>query len=159
MDFVPIVPYVTDSVVITMGQRYDIIVEANAVAGDYWLRGGWITACSTNENPTDMTGIVRYDSSSTKDPSTTSDVVTGTCGDEPYTSLVPYLAMDVGSFTDADVTQEDLSFAFGSAFTWTLNTSSLYLNWSDPTTLQIFNGKSIFPTDYNVVAIPVSFAS
>jgi hypothetical protein len=106
-----------------------------------------------------MTGIIRYDSSSTVDPTSTSDVTVGTnCGDEPLASLVPYLAMDVGSYTDADVTQEDLSVVFSTAATWTLNSSSLYLNWSDPTTLRIFNGESIFPTDYNVVAIPASLA-
>jgi FtsP/CotA-like multicopper oxidase with cupredoxin domain len=54
MDFVPIVPYKTDNVgpssvhslsrthhfqvAISMGQRYDVIVEANADVDDYWLR-------------------------------------------------------------------------------------------------------------------------
>ncbi len=31
-DFVPIVPYATDSVLVSIGQRYDVIVEANATA-------------------------------------------------------------------------------------------------------------------------------
>jgi hypothetical protein len=105
-----------------------------------------------------MTGIIRYDSSSTADPTTTSDVTVGTyCGDEPVASLVPYLALDVGNYTDADVTEEALSFLASNAFTWTINSSSLYLNWSNPTTLRIFNNDSIWPTDYNVVAIDVSF--
>ena len=52
MDLVPLVPYTTDSVVISMGQRYDIIVEANAASDNYWMRAGWITACATNSNPT-----------------------------------------------------------------------------------------------------------
>lgn len=34
-DFVPIVPYSTDIVSISMGQRYDIIVTANATADNY----------------------------------------------------------------------------------------------------------------------------
>ena len=54
MDFVPIVPYQTDNVcslsihslslshhfqvAISMGQRYDVIVEANAEVDNYWLR-------------------------------------------------------------------------------------------------------------------------
>lgn len=38
---VPIVPYTTDSVLISMCQRYSVVVEApNAAAGDCWLRGG-----------------------------------------------------------------------------------------------------------------------
>lgn len=156
-DLVPLVPYATDSVVISMGQRYDVIVEANATSGDYWLRAGWITACSTNGNPSGATGIVRYDSSSTADPTSTSTVITSTnCGDEPLASLVPHLALNVGNITTADVTLEDLSFAFSSYFTWTINSSSLFLNWSDPTIIKIFNDESIFPTEYNVVAIDVS---
>jgi hypothetical protein len=63
--------------------------------------------------------------------------------------------MDVGSYTDADVTQEDLSLAFSDYFTWTINSSSLYLNWSDPTILRIFNDEAVFPTDYNIVALDV----
>jgi len=57
------------------------------------------------------------------------------------------------------VSQEDLSFVAGAAFTWTLNSSSLYLNWSDPTTLKVFKNETIFPTDYNVVPIEVGSSS
>jgi FtsP/CotA-like multicopper oxidase with cupredoxin domain len=155
-DLVPLVPYAADSVDISMGQRYDLVIEANATSGDYWLRANWITACLTNGNPTGITGIVRYNANSTADPTTTSTLTYSTnCGDEPLTSLVPYLAMDVGSYTDADVTQEDLSLAFSDYFTWTINSSSLYLNWSDPTILRIFNDEAVFPTDYNIVALDV----
>jgi FtsP/CotA-like multicopper oxidase with cupredoxin domain len=35
-DLVPIVPYTTDNLLISIGQRYDIIVEANATPGNYW---------------------------------------------------------------------------------------------------------------------------
>jgi len=82
MDLVPLIPYETDSVVISMGQRYDIIVEANAANADYWMRGGWISACQRNANSDEITGIVRYDANSTADPTTTSTVEVGSnCGD------------------------------------------------------------------------------
>ena len=90
-DLVPLVPYSTDSVVISMGQRYDIIVEANATTGDFWMRGGWISACQTNSDPDNITGIIRYDSSSTADPTTTSSVTVGSnCGD---VSIFYYLSL------------------------------------------------------------------
>jgi hypothetical protein len=153
-DLVPIVPYETESLLVSIGQRYDVIVEASAVADNYWLRAGWVTACSANLNPTNITGIVRYDSTSTADPTSTGITVGSNCGDEPLESLVPYLAMNVGNYTE--VTEEALSFAFTNYFTWTINSSSLYLNWSDPTILRIFNNETIWPTDYNVVPIDVS---
>lgn len=53
-DLVPIVPYTTDSVLVSIGQRVDVIVEANATPGDYWLRGGWLTTCSQISNVDDI---------------------------------------------------------------------------------------------------------
>lgn len=152
-DLVPIVPYTTDAVSVGIGQRYDIIVEASAASGDYWLRGQWVTACSNNGNPNGITGIIRYDSSSTADPTTTSTVTTAeTCGDEPAASLVPYLSLDVGTMADTAV--EALSFKTGGAyFQWTLNGSSLDLDWANPTVLQIVDDETAFPLDYNVVSV------
>lgn len=154
-DLVPIVPYTADSILISIGQRYDVVVEANADPGNYWLRAGWTTACATNSNPEGMTGIVRYDSSSTDDPTTTSSVEESTsCSDEPLASLVPYLSLDVTNMPIIE--NEVLGFAFDDYFKWTINTSSLYLDWASPTLLKIFNNESIFPTEYNVVAVDVS---
>ena len=152
-DFVPIVPYETDSVLIGIGQRYDLIVTANQTSGDYWIRGGWQTACAANQNAANITGILRYDTSSTSDPTTTGLTTSTYCGDEPMESLVPWVPLNVTNVPN--ITKEDLSFTFGDYFTWTINTSSLYLNWSDPTLLQITNNEDIFPTDYNVVSIEV----
>ncbi|PQE11037.1 putative Laccase-2 protein [Rutstroemia sp. NJR-2017a BVV2] len=149
-DLVPIVPYETDTLLISIGQRYDVIVEANQPSGDYWLRGNWGTACSTNDNAANMTGIVRYDSSSTADPTSTPSTVRGTCADEPVASLVPHLKLDVGNYS---IVEEGLSFAFTNYFTWTINGSSLLLDWANPTTLKIFNNETVFPTPYNVVAL------
>jgi len=153
-DLVPIVPYTTDSVLVSIGQRYDVIVEANATAGDYWLRAGWNDACAKNANTANITGIVRYNANSTADPTTTSSfTASSSCADEPLESLVPHLALDVGTYK---VEQEDLSFSFGDYFKWTINGSSLLLDWSNPTTLRVFKNESIFPTAYNVIPINVS---
>lgn len=140
---------------VAIGQRYDVVVTADAAAGDYWLRGGWTSACSSNLNAAGMLGIVRYNgTNSTTDPTSTSSVtMTATCGDEPYDSLVPYLAIDVGSLSSAEEAFESLSDVTETYFMWTLNSSSLYLNWSDPTLVQVLDGDSVFPTDYNAVAL------
>ncbi|EKD21339.1 uncharacterized protein L3040_000625 [Drepanopeziza brunnea f. sp. 'multigermtubi'] len=159
MDLVPLVPYSADSVIIDMGQRYDVIVEASAAPGNYWMRAGWISACSTNANPDGMTGIVRYNSTSTADPTTTSTVeVSSNCGDEPMASLVPHLAMNVDTLPHSAFVTEELGFLIGSHFTWTINSTSLVIDWGNPTTLRIFDGESIFPTDYNVEPIEITTA-
>ena len=77
---------------------------------------------------------------------------------EPIEKLVPYLAMDVGNFTSASVAQGDLGFAFTEYFTWTINSTSLLLDWTNPTMLRVHNSESIFPTEYNVEPIEITAA-
>lgn len=154
MDLVPIVPYSTNNLFVSIGQRYDILVTANATAGDYWLRAGLVTACGNNDGAADITGIIRYDATSTADPTTTSSVTrAATCGDEPVENLVPHLALDVGTYSSSAIQEEILGFVFDDYFKWTLNSSTLKLDWSAPTTLKIFNNETIWPTEYNVEAL------
>lgn len=157
-DLVPIVPYTTDNIIIGIGQRYDIVFTANQTSGDYWLRAIWQTSCSTNDAADNILGIIRYDSSSTADPTTTVGDFEDTCGDEPLASLAPYLNLQVGDA--ATETELDLDFTISNLFKWTinstvLNASSLYLNWEDPTFLKIHNGDSVFPANYSVQPITV----
>ncbi len=147
-DLVPIVPYTTDNLLIGMGQRYDIIIEANATVGNYWLRAGFQISCGNNLNPSNALGIIRYKGSSTADPTTTGKTYPESCDDEPLANLVPYLNMNVSEAHSASVL--DIGFYFTNAFYWTVNTSALHLNWSEPTNLKIFNHEAIFPTPYNV---------
>lgn len=155
-DMVPIEPFVTDAISIGIGQRYDVIVEANQPAGDYWLRGQWVSACATNGNPDGITGIIRYDAASTADPTSESIVTTPqTCYDEPAANLVPRVALDVGPVRE--IALQELSFATGGAwFQWTLNGSSLELDWEAPTIVQMLTDNTSYPADYNVISIDVS---
>jgi hypothetical protein len=158
-DLVPIKPYNATSLIISMGQRYDIIVEANNnTETNYWMRAG-IPACTNlvdNTKKANITGIIRYDSTSTADPTTSGlDVskLQGHCADEDRKNLIPHLPLDVAQVDNSTITFEDLAFA---ARVWTLNSKSLNLSWSDPTILRISEGKPIFPAEYNVVAINAS---
>ena len=55
----------------------------------------------------------------------------------------------------AGTTVEDLSVRLTHEvlFTWTINSSSLVLDRSNPTLKRVFNHESIFPTEYNVVSV------
>lgn len=153
-DLVPINPYITDNLLIGIAQRYDIVVEANAAIGNYWLRAIWETACSANDNPNNILGIVRYlGANNTSDPTSIVGNFSDNCGDEPLSNLVPYLELDVGD--PATEKELDLSGNFGNLFTWAINSSSLRLNLTDPTFLRIVNNEQTFPTDYNAISVPV----
>ncbi|OJJ97695.1 multicopper oxidase [Aspergillus aculeatus ATCC 16872] len=160
-DFVPIDPYSTDNVLINVAQRYDVIVEANAPPGDYWLRAGWVKSCAgvANDHPDDSTGIVRYSTSSRvgesqSSPTSVSHVQPpAVCLDEPLHRLVPHLQLDVTNITGTTVEDINVRLTGASFFQWTINSSSFMLDWSRPTLMQIFDGETTFPSQSNVVKV------
>jgi FtsP/CotA-like multicopper oxidase with cupredoxin domain len=159
-DFVPIKPYITDSIIVNAAQRYDIVVEANAPPGDYWLRAFWVDACAgvANDHPENSTGIVRYDAASMSDPTSVSVVQPPTtCSDEPLESLQPHMEFDVTNVAGTTVEQLRVRFTHEAMFTWTINSSSLVLDWSNPTLKRVYHNESVFPTEYNVVSVEVRY--
>ena len=60
-DFVPIQPYETNTVTLGVGQRSDVIVEANGKAGDvYWMRSTISTKCSGTTMQGPALAVVLY---------------------------------------------------------------------------------------------------
>ncbi|OJJ42367.1 hypothetical protein ASPZODRAFT_147354 [Penicilliopsis zonata CBS 506.65] len=155
-DFVPLHPYETASVLINVAQRYDVIVEANAVPGDYWLRAGWVKACIgvANDHPDDSTGIIRYNADSQATPMSISRVKPPVaCLDEPFDQLVPYVPLDVTNITGTTVEDINVLLTGASFFQWTINSSSFMLDWEHPTLMRISNGENSFPPQFNVVNV------
>ena len=132
-DFVPILPYPKSSVLVGIGQRYDIIVEANPLSysdgtqlpidGNYWIRT-YIAPCrgepernsckSPNGTTCDYerTGILRYNSTSTALPSTQPwDGIRLACEDEDPAKLIPVLPWTVGDPVNGP-NGEDFGLAF-----------------------------------------------
>ncbi|KAK9413924.1 putative Multicopper oxidase [Seiridium unicorne] len=153
-DFVPIEPFTTDVLSIGVGQRYDVIVEADQPEGDYWMRAVPDTACSTeNDSQDNIKGIVRYNQFSSSDPTSTAYDVTMDCL-EPSSSLVPYLSLDVSS--PAQTSEFDLgdnTSATTGIFTWSLNGQAFLGNWSSPTLQQVIDEDSEFEASENVYEV------
>ncbi|KAK6392808.1 hypothetical protein LTR65_002889 [Meristemomyces frigidus] len=156
-DFVPIVPYTTDSVSIGMGQRYDIIVTADqaAVASDFWLRAVPDTFCSNNGAPDDIKGIVHYGDSDSE-PTTSAWAITEIdCTGEPRASVVPYLSLDASAAGDVSV-DDEVTVGFGSGLTWLLGDVSLVVDWQDPTAKMVLNNDTTFATSNAVTLMPTA---
>jgi hypothetical protein len=113
-DFVPVNPFFKKSLVVAIGQRYNIIVEAkpqaepsggNPIPGDlnFWLRM-WIACEPPSDNSTlgenySQIGILRY-TNSTSDPTSLpwpGILSPPLCVDDTYGSLVPVVHWTVGS--------------------------------------------------------------
>ncbi|KAJ5112878.1 hypothetical protein N7456_001412 [Penicillium angulare] len=156
-DFVPIIPYETESVILTSGQRYDVIVEANQDSGNYWMRAIYQTACNElyMEND-DIKGIIRYkDSPNTLDPTTGQWAsITDSCGDESYANLVPYVHKTVGGTNDQHNLDVGWFYETDLVYHWALNTKALTIDWGKPTNLLIYKNESVLSTDYNIYEIP-----
>jgi FtsP/CotA-like multicopper oxidase with cupredoxin domain len=152
MDLVPIVPYSTQVLSIGMGQRYDIVVDASESSGDFWIRAIPQTACSDNDNADNIKGILRYESTSTDDPTTSAYSYTDSCDDEDMSDLVPYLALDA-----SDETEED-DFAVtvgksGNVFKWYMAATTFVAEWADPTLVQIYDNSTNFTTSSHVIEL------
>ncbi|XXG97320.1 hypothetical protein Hte_003616 [Hypoxylon texense] len=153
-DLVPIKPYTTDVLSVGIGQRYDVIVEADQDGGDFWLRAYPDMACSAeNEMVDDIKGIVRYNSSSREEPTSAAYSFTEDCLDEPMSKLVPYVALDA----ESPVKEENFDLGFtvttDGMFKWTLDGTDLMSDWGVPTLRQSLIDLSVFKTASNVVEL------
>ncbi|KAJ4287146.1 hypothetical protein N0V90_012544 [Kalmusia sp. IMI 367209] len=164
-DLVPIVPYETDSVLVNMGERYDVIVEANAPPGDYWLRGGLIDFCIPNDSTENITAIVRYNNSSIEIPTTVSTVVKiETCLDEPATNVVPWVPIDLPNM-DGGIYAENVTgeYYLNKYLRWSFNQPSggfLWTNWSQPALRDVISGDfGAIPKSDNVFQIGGTFVT
>ncbi|KAF4540341.1 Multicopper oxidase [Lasiodiplodia theobromae] len=151
-DFVPIVPYNTTDLSIGMGQRYDIIVAAKDIeSGDFWLRAIPQSSCSESDATDNVKGIIRYDSSSTSDPTTSAYSYTDSCSDESPSNLVPYIAIDAtDSFVDGD-SQEVGVQVTDNALLWTTNKTSMRTAWEYPTLMQVADGNTTWTRKQQVI--------
>jgi hypothetical protein len=125
-DFVPIEPYFNTSVLVGIGQRYHVIVEARPDATDqnpipkdeaFWIRTWIAKGCGSvpkYTNGTDVVGyeragILRYNYNYTGNGEPTSKPwpdVAKECSDETYSSLIPKRPWYVGRPANDDLESE-----------------------------------------------------
>ncbi|PNP48469.1 hypothetical protein TGAMA5MH_00507 [Trichoderma gamsii] len=154
-DLVPITPFNTSVLNIAIGQRYDVIITANqsSVADNFWMRAIPQSACSSNDNLDDIRGIVYYGSSAGT-PTTTGYSYTDSCEDEDASNLVPYVSKSVSSGTTTVGEVVTLGKNSNNLFKWYLNSTTMVVDWEDPSLLQVYNGVTTFNTSNAVVSLP-----
>jgi hypothetical protein len=177
-DFVPITPYTTNSILIGIGQRYEVIVEAkpqqdplNPIPlpkdGNYWIRTYVVMDCFDDQSPGDLhyeeTGILRYNPFSTTDPTTSNWTdISLACVDETYSNLKPIVPWIVGDPSNNPPDGEGFGIATGKtgyplAF-WSLGAAdslALRVDYTNITFLNLDNKGGwndvwrVEPEDYN----------
>lgn len=159
-DFVPIHPYTADYIDIAIGQRYDVIIDADQDVGSYWLRAIVQINCGeTNDNTPEqnLTGFISYKgykglpAKSAPLPPANQD-----CHDE--TQLVPYVPIKVpqthfGSSDKSVVSMNvsgpvsDVNDLGDTVTRWRIHGGSIDVDWTNPTLLQLKNNKRTKPSN------------
>ncbi|KAF2873996.1 multicopper oxidase-domain-containing protein [Massariosphaeria phaeospora] len=153
-DLTPIVPYETSSVVLAVGQRYDVLISANQTVGNYWLRVGTGGRCDgPNANAANIASIFRYDGASDSLPTSnaTTPLPTG-CYDE--TNLVPFIDTQIPQEVPDNLTVGFTNTAAESNLVqWTINGSPMLIDFTRPTIQQVIDGNTSYNQAENVFAI------
>ncbi|KAG0650374.1 Dihydrogeodin oxidase [Hyphodiscus hymeniophilus] len=161
-DFVPIEPYTTNILNIGIGQRYTIIVEANATfehGTNFWIHTFYCALATFF--PTSTVGIIRYDKDNTSDPYSppASELHQDYgCSDPDPNNLVPIVKRTVGNRVNgmevADYLKIGLEFSPNASDSkslihkWVLQNTPLYIDWEDPSLKKLaLDRNSSFPED------------
>ncbi|KZW01176.1 hypothetical protein EXIGLDRAFT_718938 [Exidia glandulosa HHB12029] len=160
-DFVPIRPYTTGSISIGIGQRYDVVIEANQPVATYWLRvtqqgnfagtGGGFCGAVNSADRTEN-GFIAYQGASGL-PKTVGPIPANNtqCTDE--TQLVPYLpiTVDPSGFDLSDASVFNVSQPLNSTdplgrqvIRWTIAGKTEIGQWDYPTLQQLADRNTTF---------------
>lgn len=177
-DFVPVVPVYVQSVLLNVGQRHEVIINANQTAGNYWLRVEPETAGCYSSNDGVGYAIVTYSGVKAATPTTTSTYTNGgNC--LPPSPLTPWVTNQVGNVT-AFLSQvaslpigisipafEDLPpyveesilvgnpyiYTTGSVTVWGINGTSMDVNWGKPVLDYVMTNNNTFPRTENLIEL------
>ncbi|GJC98174.1 multicopper oxidase [Colletotrichum higginsianum] len=156
-DLVPVNPVVKDSLFMTVGQRYDVIIEADKQTENYWFNatlGG--AASAANPHPA---AVFFYDGAPDRLPVDQGTPPAGLgCADS--TGFVPVLARTAPE-AEFDVKKQILDIALGEheingnkVFRWAVNGSDMDVQWDKPTLEYVAEGNTSWPRRANIIEIP-----
>jgi len=164
-DLVPVQPVTVQSVLLNIGQRYEVIINANQTAGNYWLRAEPESTGCYSYNEGSGLAIFTYSGVKVAQPTTSSSYTNGGNCLAP-SPLTPWVANNVGNVTDflAQVQTLPVGLEFipapldtvwttGNVVVWTLNSSSMDVNWGKPVIQYVMDGNNTFPVTENLIEL------
>ena len=156
VDFIPVEPYETNVVTLSIGQRTDVVVEAIGQPGDaYWMRsrlGTFPCTLSDGVSPGAVAAVYYDDADTESVPTTTSDVTAeqlALCKNDPLDVAIPLCKIPI---EDAEHT-ERIEFDFrsnGTSFIWYVNNSSYRGDYNQPILPSVNQGNFNWDDEWNV---------
>jgi len=154
-DFIPIKPFSVETLLVGIGQRYDVVINANQTAGNYWFRANVATDCLSANNFYGQ-AIWSYSSVTAGTPTSSQYSTPSDCS-EP-SGIAPYWVQPVpsGTFETAKGTfnvglTEATTVPNGDAVVvWALGNQSMNADWEQPTLQYLMNGNTNYTARMNV---------
>jgi FtsP/CotA-like multicopper oxidase with cupredoxin domain len=160
-DFIPIRPWVTSHLTITIGQRYDIIIDASQAVDNYWFRVAPNTACGSNSiigKVPQIGAILHYEGASDANPtSQTNTTLRIDCNDEAASNLIPLVPRQVPSSVIANTGRLDTTVQAPNKtapLRWLINGTPHMVDWNNPTLETVLDGSDVFLPNSNVYPMP-----
>ncbi|KAF2786927.1 multicopper oxidase [Melanomma pulvis-pyrius CBS 109.77] len=159
-DLIPIKPYVTNWVLLAVGQRYDVIINANQTASNYWFRAEVAGVCASS-NKFYGRSVFSYDTVTVADPTSTAFTIPTVCKDE--SPLVPWVANTVGSSDDfikqagnlqVDLSRQQITTNGQNIVVWGINLTAINVNWDKPTLQYVKDKNTSYPKSFSLIDIP-----
>ncbi|KAL9080547.1 MAG: hypothetical protein Q9157_000689 [Trypethelium eluteriae] len=149
-DFVPIVPYTTDNIVLGVGQRADIIVNGTGKPTDaVWMRA---LGCGTSDGiSSEALAAVYYENAGNTTIPATSNPTGETCSPVALSagSETPYYPIAAGD-PSTTISVNIAQHSNGTHLLWYMNNSSFRGDYNSPTLLEAKVGNTTFASERNV---------
>ncbi|KXX80824.1 Laccase-2 [Madurella mycetomatis] len=160
-DFVPVQPYTTDQLYLSVGQRYDVTIDASRPAGNYWINVTMsrTRACGTSRNPFPA-AILSYAGAPDSLPTDRGTPVRDSlCAEQ--TGLVPVVTRTVPRDAFSAAPSQSLAVTLevdqqASKVFWKVNGSAIDVIWEKPTLEFVAQGNTSYPPRANIIEIPES---
>ncbi|CCC14483.1 unnamed protein product [Sordaria macrospora k-hell] len=159
-DLVPVTPVVRSKLFMAVGQRYDVIVEANQAVGNYWLNATLETNgnCGTTLNKFPAAIIQYSGASSTALPTNKGTPVTAGCAGE--SGFAPIVKRTISSSLFAPstlpISLNTPTKPQGQVFEWRIRNTPIVVEWDHPVLEYILEGNNSFPAAINLVEVPAA---
>jgi FtsP/CotA-like multicopper oxidase with cupredoxin domain len=161
-DFVPIKAYTTNWVLLGIGQRYDVVIDANSTSGNYWFRAEVANDCASINNWYGRS-IFTYTGATVVDPTSQPiSAAPAVCKDE--SPLVPWWNSTVPSTDfdnqvrdlEVDISVEQVAGNGQNIVVWGINLTAIDIDWEKPTLQYVIDKNTTYPAVYNLIELPTS---
>ena len=162
IDLVPINSIETDWLLLGIGQRYNVIIEANQDVGNYWFRAFGEAGCGTpNTNVRGTAAIFSYDGAPAGEPTSTGVPKPVDCH-EP-SPLVPYVTNNVPKDTfvnqaktlpiDTQHGESNLTTNNKNIVYWGINSTAIDVDWKKPVLSYVKEDNDDYPVTENLIEL------